>query len=487
MNEIVNFLNSHSEIVNIAIIQELPFKYRDIEKYVINTNVKHIVLSGYDLRDSAENVIQKYTTAIKYGKISNVKIEYIELDDFSGFESEWALCSEKISASFLLKLSTLNSKYVLAQVREETVTSFHLWEAFRNNLNLDILQIVTERKDKDPQVLCWNRNFSTEIELSIVFPMYNVEKYLDQCIESVTAWKAPYVEFLFVNDGSPDNSRDVVLKWSKVDSRVKLLDKENGGCASAREFGLEQAKGKYVGFVDPDDFVDESMFRKLLKAAMIGSYDISYCGYNEYYENTGETNKVEDAIYTPWCDGVHDQHIIWDLINWCRVAIWRGIYRKEFLQESNIHFYTDLRRFDDLPFKIETFANAKSVISVPENLYYYRLARPGQDVAADDERLYVHFDIFKYLNESIAGKKDLALNDKLEMAKIDTHLYAIQKIRPEFMQYYIQQAKTDLESISNFNRFYPIVKILMGKEKAESYKRIIDNDYKYFLEKKNKD
>lgn len=484
MNEIVNFLNSHATITNIAIIQDQPFKYSDIEKYLTKTNVKHLVLSGYDFRDSAEKVIQKCVTAAKYGKISNIQIEYKELDDFCGFKSEWALCSEKLSTSVLLKLSTLNPKCVLAQVKEETITAFHLWEAFRNNVNIDILQIVTERKGRDPQVLYWDRNASNEIELSVVFPMYNVEKYLDQCIESVTAWKAPYVEFLFVNDGSPDHSRDVVLKWSKIDSRVKLLDKENGGCASAREFGLEKAKGKYVGFVDPDDFVDESMFRKLLKVAMIGSYDISYCGYNEYYENTRETKKVDDAIYEPWCYGVHDQHVIWDLISWCRVAIWRGIYRKEFLNDANIHFYTDLRRFDDLPFKIETFANAKSVISVPENLYYYRLARPGQDVAADDERLYVHFDIFKYLNESIAEKKDLALNDKLEIAKIDTHLYAIQKIRAEFMQYYVQQAKADLESVSDFNRFYPIAKLLMGEDKAESYKRIIDNDYKYFLDKK---
>ena len=65
--------------------------------------------------------------------------------------------------------------------------------------------------------------------------MYNVEKYLDQCIESVTAWKAPYVEFLFVNDGSPDHSREVVLKWAKQDTRIKLLDKPNGGCASDRQ------------------------------------------------------------------------------------------------------------------------------------------------------------------------------------------------------------------------------------------------------------
>ena len=71
------------------------------------------------------------------------------------------------------------------------------------------------------------------------------------------------------------------------------MDKPNGGCASARQYGLDKARGKYIGFIDPDDYIDESMFRKLLRAAMMGSYDISYCGYNEYYENTKEIRKVE--------------------------------------------------------------------------------------------------------------------------------------------------------------------------------------------------
>ena len=94
---------------------------------------------------------------------------------------------------------------------------------------------------------------------------------------------------------------------------------------------------KYIGFIDPDDFIDESMFRKLLRAAMTGSYDVSYCGYNEYYENTKKTNRVEDVLGWPYCDGTTDQRKIWDLIIHCRVAIWRGIYKKLF-GKNQIHF-----------------------------------------------------------------------------------------------------------------------------------------------------
>ena len=168
-----------------------------------------------------------------------------------------------------------------------------------------------------------------------------------------------------------------------MDARIILIEKENGGCASARQTGLERARGRYVGFIDPDDFIDENMYRKLLKAAMCGNFDISLCGYNEYYENSGRIKPAEDSLWYPFLDGCYDSDKIDDLITYCRVAIWRGIYRREFLERNGIRFYTDIRRFDDLPFKVETFAMAKSVIMLPEYLYYYRQEREGQDIAAD--------------------------------------------------------------------------------------------------------
>jgi glycosyltransferase involved in cell wall biosynthesis len=276
-----------------------------------------------------------------------------------------------------------------------------------------------------------------------------------------------------VNDGSPDNYRDIVLKWAEKDSRIKLLDKPNGGCASARQYGLERARGKYVGFVDPDDFVDESMFRKLLKKAMVGSYDISYCGYNEFYDDTGKIRRIEDCLGWPYCDGTTDIRSIRNLMMYSRVAIWRCIFKKEMLEKANVHFYTDLKRFDDLPFKAEAISAARWVISVQEYLYYYRLERPGQDVAADDERLYVHFDIFKHLNESIAAQDNAELTDCLQMLKVQTHIYGFDKIRAEFKSYYAQQAKLDLNTTGEFKRTYKLLCNRLGRANAEKYKIII--------------
>lgn len=483
MNEIIHYLNSHYDIKNIVVVFVGEFAYEDVKKYIEGADLNKIVVAGYLSEKKIGKIIEEYNEDLYFENVHKVELSFCDLKELKEMNTD-ALCCENIDPNLLKNFSELRPKYLLASVPESAMSSFGIWEAYREYTKF--IQVVTVRKDKEIQVLKWEKDAKTDIELSVIFPMYNVEKYLDQCIESVTAWKAPYVEFLFVNDGSPDNSREVVLKWTQKDSRVKLLDKENGGCASARQYGIEHAKGKYIGFIDPDDFIDESMYRKLLRAAMIGSYEISYCGYNEYYENTKQIRPVEDQIGAPWCYGVHDQKKIWELIAFCRVAIWRGIYKADFLRRADIHFYTDLRRFDDLPFKVETFAEAKSVISVPEHLYYYRLARPGQDVAADDERLYVHFDIFNYLNQTIAGKRNLMLTDKLQMCKIDTHLYAIEKIKPEFVQHYVSEAKKDLDSTNSFERFMPVAEMYMGHDKAIKYKKIVENDYKFFLKEKEK-
>ena len=178
---------------------------------------------------------------------------------------------------------------------------------------------------------------------------------------------------------------------------------------------------------------------------MIGSYEISYCGYNELYETTGEIQPVvSDVLGKPFDEGTFQAAEINSLIAFRRIAIWRGIYLKEMLDRSGIRFHTDLRRFDDLPFKVETMASARSVVSIPEFLYFYRMARPGQDVSADDERLFVHFQIFKYLDEFIKKTSNREQLEYLQVVKIHTHKWALTKLKPEFIASYCEKAREDI-------------------------------------------
>lgn len=472
MNEAICFLNKNTQIRSVVYWAKEKTEYDKIVEVLNDINVDDFVVVGeFDKEVGNELIIKCEREIRKYNSEYSGQLLYLNKNDFKGRMEKWALYTTNIMPVELMEVIEWRPNYLLSELSDCDIDAFNVWEKFKE-ISTTII-IKSNRKNKAPKVLVWNREEEHQIELSVIFPMYNVASYLEECINSVTKWKAPYVEFLFVNDGSPDNSREIVLEWGKKDSRIKLLDKENGGCASARQYGLESAKGRYVGFVDPDDFIDESMFQKLLSSAMLGSYDVSYCGYNEYYEDTKTTKKVKDALGWPYCDGTTDQRKIWELIIYSRVAIWRGIYKRSFLEINNLHFYTDLRRFDDLPFKIEVFATAKSVVAIDEYLYYYRLSRPGQDVAADDERLYVHFDIFEHLNRSVGEKKNQILNDYLQVSKVQTHLYAMNKIKKEYAKTYRNRAQDDL--MKNYNRTmtYKIVEKYIGSENASKYKIIL--------------
>lgn len=474
MNEMQMFINkNHAYIKKAVLWVGLGYRSRQLKELLEHTALEELILTGDLTEQQAGRIMSPFLKQAETKKQRVPKVfRFCSPEQLERPQGTFALLFESLDGSLsVLSAVRLQPDYLIGQVKEKDVSAFSIWEAFRTSCGQ--MQLVTLRGNEEPQVLSWKRNPKQDVELSVILPMYNVEKYLDQCIETVTAWNADYVEFLFVNDGSPDLSREVVLRWAKKDSRIKLLDKPNGGCASARQWGLDHSKGNYVGFIDPDDFIDESMFRKLLQAAMTGSYEISYCGYYQYFENTKKIRKVEDVLGWPYDRGVTDVRMIQQLIAFCNVAIWRGIYKMDMLRENHIHFYTELRRFDDLPFKVETFAAARSVITVNEPLYYYRLERAQQDVSADDDRLYVHFPIFKHLNESVAGKKDPRITDYLQICKIQTHRYAVEKIKPEFLDEYVKQAREDLAGTGKLSRTFSLAKNLVGRKSAWMYLAIM--------------
>ena len=362
----------------------------------------------------------------------------------------------------------------LVGIFDKDYDSFALFEAYREAC--DTIAIARYVNPLRNEVLEWKRG-EFEKELSIIFPVYNVGAYLRQCVESVTAFDAPYVEFLFVSDGSKDDSVEILREYAAKDPRIQIFEKENGGCASARQYGLERAKGRYIGFVDPDDFVDPTMFRKLLSRAFAGSYDIAYSGYKEYYEDSGESQDIDDLIGAPYEHGTSDVDLVDDLIAFRRIAIWRGIYSHNLLTNNGIIFHPELPRFDDLPFKVETLARAKSVVSVPEYLYYYRLGRKGQDVAADDRRLYVHFDIFRMLDAFFASPRSSRQKDLYRIVKTQTHAWALTRIKSYWKKDYRAIAAEDLGIKDTKRSWAKAIRSYGGRKGVKENRRAFNDDH----------
>ena len=458
-------------------IQEIVFIFRDEHTidlinfiYQLNWCEKIILITEDSLLE--KKAILRLKKTKENSKQSNEEIITTEiklLNKIENLETNAIFFDTKIRIETLLDYD-LKAKFLFGHIWCDSLPYFSIWEKFRTiSKHIEIQRVNLYGK---LEVLLWEKSVE-EIELSVIFPVYKVRDYLKKCIETVTAWKAPYVEFLFVNDGSPDDSAELISEYQKKDSRIKLLNKENGGCASARRYGLEHAKGRYVGFVDPDDFIDPSMFKKLLSRALMGNYQISYSGYFQYYESTKLIEKVSDPIGEPYSNGITDLDLIRDLIIYRRIAIWRGIYRRDFLEDNNISFNVSFKRFDDLPFKVETLMCAKSVVSVPEYLYYYRLDRPGQDVSCNDKRLYVHFDIFAYLDGITLKKNDQKLIDYLQVLKVQTHTWALQIIQEQYSSEYTQKAKQDLLKNCPLQRTIFLVNKHLGKEYVQACMAIL--------------
>ena len=141
-----------------------------------------------------------------------------------------------------------------------------------------------------------------KILISVIIPAYNIAPYIGRCLDSLIMQEHTNIEIIVVNDGSMDDTGEIINRYAKRDSRIKPIHKENGGVTSARIAGIQASKGTYIGFVDGDDYVDSDMFRRLLKNALKYNADISHCGYKmvfpnhvDYYYDTGrlvEQNKI---------------------------------------------------------------------------------------------------------------------------------------------------------------------------------------------------
>ena len=216
--------------------------------------------------------------------------------------------------------------------------------------------------------------------ISIILPVYNVEKYINRCMESLLNQTYKNIEIIMVDDGSPDNCPKICDNYAMQDTRVRVIHKENEGLGLARNSGLKIAKGKYIAFVDSDDYVTTDMCEVLYKAAEKNKADVVYGGI--YYD---KNNKIEKAQCvneeTIWRNKEEVKKLILDFIG-CEpeknkdtimeVSVWKALFKKEIFDEYNIEFVSE-RQFisEDLIFDIDYLIKAKCVVVIPKCVYYY--------------------------------------------------------------------------------------------------------------------
>ena len=214
-----------------------------------------------------------------------------------------------------------------------------------------------------------------ELKLSIIIPVYNGEKHLEECVKSLMDQTLNECEFIFVNDGSQDKSVELIQKHQKEDSRIILINQKNSGVSVARNTGIETAKGKYIGFVDSDDFVAIDMFEVLYNKAENNKADVVVANY--YLGRDGKYVKKRTIFeYDYLYDNLLiNKKLIPSLIaneDIVLPAVWNKIYKREFLQENNFLFLKKFSLEEDILFNIQVINHAKSLFFVDYCGYFYR-------------------------------------------------------------------------------------------------------------------
>ena len=239
-------------------------------------------------------------------------------------------------------------------------------------------------------------NVSTnDISISIIVPVYNVEKYLQKCLTSLVKQTLKNIEIILVNDGSTDSSVSIIEEYQKQYPTVKVIHQKNsgGGAGGPRNSGIEAARGEYIGFVDSDDWTSPSMFEELYLKVKETDSDIVICDYKMYWQNEGRfTSSWEDRdryiwkkYLNKWTEPFKANEMKYALL--LTVYPWRKMYKKKLLQSHGIRFPVGMI-FDDIPFHWQTLVCASKISTIDRPLYFYRRERPEQDVAAKDERLF---------------------------------------------------------------------------------------------------
>ncbi|MCU7207418.1 glycosyltransferase [Turicibacter sp. GALT-G1] len=208
------------------------------------------------------------------------------------------------------------------------------------------------------------------MKVSVIVPIYNVENFVEECLNSLRYQTLSDIEVILVNDGSTDNSIGKIKHLLDSCNYFKLINQENAGLSAARNTGLKYATGEYIAFVDSDDYVEPTFLEELYNTAIEDNLDIVMGGYKKFQNNCYEEIRRNSNLYDTVMTGIEflKSELKYDDY---RMEVWDDLYRSEFLKEYNLKFEEGLLHEDEL-FTPLAFLQAKRVKLIESNKYIYR-------------------------------------------------------------------------------------------------------------------
>ncbi|UVI31522.1 glycosyltransferase family 2 protein [Paenibacillus spongiae] len=283
--------------------------------------------------------------------------------------------------------------------------------------------------------------------ISIIVPIFNMESYLHRCLTSLTSQSMDDIQIIAVNDGSTDSSLQIVRQFAENDDRIIVIHQENGGVSSARNAGIRAAEGEFIGFVDPDDWIDTTMYEDMYKEAIRHEVDIVMCSYirefgshaieKKYpvadlvcYRGEEVRNEMVRRLVGPINDEVANPELLdaWG-------TVWSKIFRAEIIKNNEITF-VDLHLIgsnEDSLFNIHAFYYATSFVFMNKPYYHYWKANTGSITSRHNPNLMNQFLVLYTLIESFLKEKmmpssfQLALSNRISLNTLGLGLNTITK------------------------------------------------------------
>lgn len=257
-------------------------------------------------------------------------------------------------------------------------------------------------------------------KVSVIVPVYNTEQYLKECVDSLLKQTLTDLEIILIDDGSPDNSAYICDEYAKLDSRVKVIHKENGGLSSARNAALDICKGEYIGFVDSDDFVEPTMFEELYNSAINYNSDISICALSTFSNNgvipkplpfdmeVYKDSEITDCFLVPLL-GENPNEKIKNLEGF----VCRQLFKREII--GNIRFKSEREYFaEDVMFDFDIYPLCRTISVVNKPLYFYRY---NGDSLSNKYRENVWTMLSNYLHAEyeLLNELDIKISDSIKI------------------------------------------------------------------------
>ena len=247
--------------------------------------------------------------------------------------------------------------------------------------------------------------------ISVIITAYNVEKYIRQCIESLLAQTFASIEFILVDDGSTDRSGEICDQYAQQYERIQVIHRPNGGPSAARNAGLAIARGKYIGYVDGDDWIEPEMYQKMYDACEQNGAQMAICSYRQWGEGAEKMNPTGNVLVLSKMEAM-ELYIMGDK----QYHIYNSVWSKLFLRSliDNLRFQEG-HKSEDIMYTTCTLGKVETCVFVDELLYNYRIDRTDSIMNSKlEERRFE--DEIPFIREQIAYLKGLGMVDLSEKA-----------------------------------------------------------------------